>query len=105
MKTTPFTDVHIALGAKMHEFAGFNMPIEYTGIIDEHMTVVNGVGVFDVSPMWETSNTPTPFTTVMCSSIIPVYSIGMLKPANSCILAPSAMCTSVNGVVFMIYDL
>ena len=49
MKTTPFTDVHIALGAKMHEFAGFNMPIEYTGIIDEHMTVVNGVGVFDVS--------------------------------------------------------
>ena len=53
MKTTPFTDVHIALGAKMHEFAGFNMPIEYTGIIDEHMTVVNGVGVFDVSHMGE----------------------------------------------------
>ena len=53
MKTTPFTDVHIALGAKMHEFAGFNMPIEYSGIIDEHMTVVNGVGVFDVSHMGE----------------------------------------------------
>ena len=48
MKTTPFTDLHIALGAKMHEFAGYNMPIEYSGIIDEHMTVVNGVGVFDV---------------------------------------------------------
>ena len=40
---------HIALKRKMHEFAGFNMPIEYSGIIDEHMTVVNGVGVFDVS--------------------------------------------------------
>ena len=53
MKTTPFTDVHIALGAKMHEFAGFNMPIEYSGILDEHMTVVNGVGVFDVSHMGE----------------------------------------------------
>lgn len=53
MKTTPFTDVHISLGAKMHEFAGFNMPIEYTGIIDEHMTVVSGVGVFDVSHMGE----------------------------------------------------
>ena len=37
MKTTPFTDVHIALGAKMHEFAGFNMPIEYSGIIDEEL--------------------------------------------------------------------
>ena len=53
MKTTPFTDLHIALGAKMHEFAGYNMPIEYSGIIDEHHTVVNGVGVFDVSHMGE----------------------------------------------------
>jgi aminomethyltransferase len=53
MKTTPFTDLHIALGAKMHEFAGYNMPIEYTGIIDEHMTVVNAIGVFDVSHMGE----------------------------------------------------
>ncbi len=53
MKTTPFTDLHIALGAKMHEFAGYNMPIEYSGIIDEHQTVVNAVGVFDVSHMGE----------------------------------------------------
>ncbi len=53
MKTTPFTDKHIALGAKMHEFAGYNMPIEYSGIIDEHHTVRNGVGVFDVSHMGE----------------------------------------------------
>lgn len=53
MKTTPFTDKHVALGAKMHEFAGYNMPIEYTGIIDEHMAVCNAVGVFDVSHMGE----------------------------------------------------
>ena len=53
MKKTHFTDIHIALGAKMHEFAGYNMPIEYSGIIDEHMTVCNGVGVFDVSHMGE----------------------------------------------------
>ncbi|MDY9918511.1 aminomethyltransferase [Porphyromonadaceae bacterium NLAE-zl-C104] len=53
MKTTPFTDLHIGLGAKMHEFAGYNMPIEYSGIIDEHLTVVNSVGVFDVSHMGE----------------------------------------------------
>lgn len=53
MKVTPFTDLHIGLGAKMHEFAGYNMPIEYSGIIDEHMTVVNAVGVFDVSHMGE----------------------------------------------------
>lgn len=53
MKTTPFTDIHIALGAKMCDFAGYNMPIEYSGIIDEHLTVCNGVGVFDVSHMGE----------------------------------------------------
>jgi len=53
MKTTPFTVRHIELGAKMHEFAGYNMPIEYSGITDEHMTVRNGVGVFDVSHMGE----------------------------------------------------
>ena len=53
MKTTPFTEKHIALSAKMHEFAGYNMPIEYSGIIDEHLTVCQGVGVFDVSHMGE----------------------------------------------------
>lgn len=53
MKKTPFTEKHIALGAKMHEFAGYNMPIEYSGIMDEHQTVVNAVGVFDVSHMGE----------------------------------------------------
>ena len=54
MKTTPFTDIHIALGAKMHEFAGYNMPIEYpTGITAEHLTVRNSAGVFDVSHMGE----------------------------------------------------
>ena len=54
LKTTPFTDIHIALGAKMAEFAGFNMPIQYpTGINQEHMIVREGVGVFDVSHMGE----------------------------------------------------
>ncbi len=53
MKTTPFTGKHISLGAKMCDFAGYNMPIEYSGIIDEHLTVCNAVGVFDVSHMGE----------------------------------------------------
>jgi len=53
MKTTPFTHKHIALGAKMAEFAGYNMPISYTGINDEHATVRNAAGVFDVSHMGE----------------------------------------------------
>ena len=53
MKTTAFTKYHIAAGAKMAEFAGYNMPIEFSGINDEHLTVRNGVGVFDVSHMGE----------------------------------------------------
>ena len=53
MRTTAFTQKHIALGAKMVPFAGFNMPVEYTGITEEHNTVRNGVGVFDVSHMGE----------------------------------------------------
>jgi len=53
MKSTPFTAKHIALGAKMVEFAGYNMPISYTGINDEHQAVRTNAGVFDVSHMGE----------------------------------------------------
>jgi len=53
MKNTPFTQKHIQLGAKMAEFAGYNMPISYTGINDEHAIVRKNAGVFDVSHMGE----------------------------------------------------
>ena len=53
MKTTVFTKHHIANGAKMAEFAGYNMPIEFTGINEEHLAVRNNAGVFDVSHMGE----------------------------------------------------
>jgi aminomethyltransferase len=53
MKNTAFNKYHIALGAKMSPYAGFNMPVEYSGIINEHITVREKVGVFDVSHMGE----------------------------------------------------
>jgi aminomethyltransferase len=53
MKNTALTDVHIALGAKMVPFAGYNMPVQYEGVNVEHETVRSGVGVFDVSHMGE----------------------------------------------------
>jgi aminomethyltransferase len=53
MKNTPFTDKHIALGAKMAAFAGYNMPISYTSINEEHHCVRTNAGVFDVSHMGE----------------------------------------------------
>ena len=53
MKSTVFESVHKAIDAKMMPFAGYNMPIEYSGINNEHLAVRNGVGVFDVSHMGE----------------------------------------------------
>lgn len=53
MKVTAFNKIHKDSGAKMVEFAGFEMPIEYSGIREEHMTVRESVGVFDVSHMGE----------------------------------------------------
>jgi aminomethyltransferase len=53
MKETPFINFHKELGAKLVPFAGYNMPVEYSGITDEHLTVREKVGVFDVSHMGE----------------------------------------------------
>jgi aminomethyltransferase len=53
MKNTVFEKFHRAAGARMIPFAGYNMPVEYSGITDEHLTVRKGVGVFDVSHMGE----------------------------------------------------
>lgn len=53
IKKTPFYERHVALGANMHEFAGYMMPISYTGINQEHKQIRNKIGVFDVSHMGE----------------------------------------------------
>ena len=53
MKNVALNDVHVGLGAKMVPFAGFNMPVQYSGINAEHETVRKDVGVFDVSHMGE----------------------------------------------------
>lgn len=53
IKNTPFTPKHVALGAKMVPFAGYNMPVSYTGINEEHQAVRTNAGVFDVSHMGE----------------------------------------------------
>ena len=53
VKTTPLHDVHCQAGARMVEFAGWDMPVQYTGVIDEHMAVRTRAGLFDVSHMGE----------------------------------------------------
>jgi len=53
MKKTALNEIHKKAGAKMVEFAGFEMPVEFSGIRDEHMAVRNSCGIFDVSHMGE----------------------------------------------------
>jgi len=53
LKSTALSDLHISLGAKMVPFAGYNMPVQYTNLREEHMAVRNSVGMFDVSHMGE----------------------------------------------------
>lgn len=53
MKTTPLTETHRALGAKLVDFAGYEMPLTYTNLKEEHFAVRKGVGMFDVSHMGE----------------------------------------------------
>ena len=56
------------------------------------------------SPMCDTSNSPTLCRTAACSSLIPLYEIGILYPANGAMRAPRAMWISVSGVVFNVND-
>ena len=51
LRETPLHARHVALGARMVPFAGWSMPVQYRGVIEEHRAVRGGVGVFDVSHM------------------------------------------------------
>src|SRR5215208_4787705 len=53
LRPTPLNSAHRALGAKMVDFGGWDMPVQYSGVIDEHNTVRTAVGLFDVSHMGE----------------------------------------------------
>ena len=55
LRTSPLHDRHLALGAKMAEFGGWEMPLEYTGVLKEHAAVRDSVGVFDVSHLGKAS--------------------------------------------------
>src|SRR5689334_11578286 len=57
LKRSPLHDRHVAAGARMVPFAGWEMPVQYTGIRDEHVTVRTRAGVFDVSHMGEIETT------------------------------------------------
>src|SRR2546422_8673804 len=53
LKRTPLFEAHKKLGGRMVEFGGWEMPVQYTSIVDEHLTVRNAAGLFDISHMGE----------------------------------------------------
>ena len=53
LRRTPLYDRHVAAGAKLVDFAGWEMPVQYEGVIAEHMAVREACGIFDVSHMGE----------------------------------------------------
>ncbi len=81
MKRTPFFEIHKQYNAKIVEFAGYEMPVEYVGIKEEHLTVRNGVGVFDVSHMgeiWVKGSKALPFLQKVTSN-----DVAALKPGQA----------------------
>jgi aminomethyltransferase len=82
MKNTAFTKFHEELGARMAPFCGYNMPIEYTGINDEHINVREKVGVFDVSHMgefWVTGPNATSYLQYITSNDVSVLFDGKVQ--------------------------
>jgi aminomethyltransferase len=94
LKRTAFYNVHVGLGGKIVEFAGYEMPVQYTGIVEEHQRVRNAVGVFDVSHMGEVEvwgNDALAFL-----QKITVNDINKLSPGR---VQYSAMCYPDGGIV------
>lgn len=94
MKRTSFYDIHRKLGAKIVPFGGFEMPVQYAGIIEEHKTVRNAVGVFDVSHMGEFFATGEKAMSFL--QTITVNDVSTLVPGKA---QYSAMCYENGGIV------
>ena len=87
MRKTKLYNEHIQLNAKMVDFGGFNMPIQYTGISTEHLNVRNNVGIFDVSHMGEfyvSGNDALGFLNYVCSNNI--HKIKIYKAQYNCLI-------------------
>lgn len=94
MKQTPFHELHESLGAKLVEFGGYAMPVQYTGIIEEHLAVRSRVGVFDVAHMGEIEVRGRDALNFLQHTT--VNDVSKLKPGKA---QYSAMCYDDGGIV------
>jgi aminomethyltransferase len=94
MKRTPLYDAHRALGGRMVEFAGWDMPVQYTGVIDEHVAVRTRAGLFDVSHMGEIE-LRGPRALAMCQRLT-VNDVGRLEDGQA---QYTLICVDDGGIV------
>ena len=102
LKRTAFYDIHVGLGGKIVEFAGFEMPVQYSGIVEEHQRVRTHVGVFDVSHMGEVE-VRGPGALAFLQKIT-VNDVSRLSPGG---VQYSAMCYENGGIVddLLVYNM
>ena len=74
LRRTPLYDEHVAAGAKLVEFAGWEMPVQYAGVREEHMAVREACGIFDVSHMGEIETSGPAGAASCCSGCSPTTS-------------------------------
>ena len=99
LKRTPLYDRHVAAGARLVPFAGWEMPVQYAGIREEHVAVREGVGVFDVSHMGEVETTGTRRRGASCSACSPTTCRRSRSTARStpCCAARTAACSTTSS--------
>jgi aminomethyltransferase len=81
LKATPLNAIHRAMGARMVDFGGWDMPVQYSGVIDEHNTVRNAVGLFDVSHMGEIEIVGP--EAIECAGFLTTNSVAKLKTGQA----------------------
>src|SRR5205814_2432299 len=82
-KTTPLYDEHVRLGAKMIPFGDWIMPVQYSGIMDEHQAVRKNVGVFDISHMGQLIATG-PAAAAWLNEFLDVVREQLMEPRSGC---------------------
>ncbi len=94
LKTTPLLEVHKELNARLVPFAGWNMPIQYSGILQEHLCVRDGVGIFDISHMGEIE-----FRGKDCKSLLQKLVTNDMDTLTDQSILYTVMCYEDGGVV------
>jgi aminomethyltransferase len=94
LRRTPLHDVHVELGARMVPFAGYEMPVQYTSILDEHRIVRSAVGLFDLSHMGEVQVSGPEALAFMRYAV--VSDPGSLEPGQA---QYSMLCTEEGGII------